>query len=535
MFKRFRYRFIFLSVLVVLLITLPVQAAERIYFNYSLFGFSVTVDQLETFAQTGKLEGRLGQLLGRFSPERREQIQAVLQARYPVDPVVIDRFGYTSPGERLFQELGEIVQSPARLNGGRGLRSAAVLAADDPEGVSIIRFLQQFPTDIRIDLRRVLAFGQRVSNILKQTRQTVTILNQQTQQAATQMPSDQFPDLRQPGIFSYQKQPFNLQDEERNRNIKGDLFLPERNTPSNVSSAFPVIVMSNGLGAGRDRFDEIAPHLASHGFAIVTLDHPGSDRQRLREFYAGLHRENFDASEYLDRPKDITFLLNQLEKLNQTQLGNQLNLQQVGVFGYSFGGSTALSLAGAEIDFDYLETDCKTESGLVNISLLYQCRALDLPRDPVQLKDERIKAAFIFVPFGKSLFGKAGMAKVNIPIFWEVTDLDILTPLAVEQIPAFAALTTPNKYFAVTEGLPHARVTYDAISRLTNSTTPWATLKLIAHNYQNALSLAFFKVYVAGDQQYQPYLTASYAQALTQPPYALSLVQTLSQDQSNQP
>jgi predicted dienelactone hydrolase len=285
--------------------------------------------------------------------------------------------------------------------------------------------------------------------------------------------------------------------------------------------------MSNGLGAGRDRFDEIAPHLASHGFAVVTLDHPGSDRQRLREFYAGLHQENFEATEYLDRPKDISFLLDQLEQLNQTQLGNQLNLQQVGIFGYSFGGTTALALAGAEIDFDNLTTACQTETGLINISLLYQCRALELPQDPVSLKDDRIKAAFLFVPFGKSLFSQAGMAKVNIPIFWEVTDLDILTPLVVEQIPAFATLTTTDKYLAVTQGLPHARVTYDALGKLLHTTTPWETLKLIAHNYQNALSLAFFKVYVAQLDQYRPYLQSAYAQALTEPPYSLSLVQAL--------
>ena len=30
----------------------------------------------------------------------------------------------------------------------------------------------------------------------------------------------------------------------------------------------------------------------------------------------------------------------------------------MGIFGYSFGGTTALSLAGAELDFDQLEKDC---------------------------------------------------------------------------------------------------------------------------------------------------------------------------------
>lgn len=520
---RLRYKLL-LSILVVLLVVLPGQAAERIYFNYSLLGRSVTVDQLETFAQTGKLEGSLS-LLKRFSPERQAQLREVLQVRYPVDPVVVTQFSYTSSGERLFRELGEMIQSEAGLNGGRGLRSAAILATADPKGVSMIKFLRQFPTDIRIDVQRVLGFVQQVSSILQETRNAVIGLNRQTEQIAARERHgnfNQMPDLRQLGNYVYQKQSFDLYDAQRQRRIIGDLYLPET-----VNASIPVVVMSNGLGAGRDRFDEIAPHLASHGFAIATLDHPGSDRQRLREFYAGLHRENFDATEYLDRPKDISFLLNQLEQLNQTQFNNRLNLKQVGIFGYSFGGSTALSLAGAEIDFDYLQSDCQTETGLVNISLLYQCRALELPRDAASLKDQRIKAAFIFVPFGKSLFGETGMAQAKIPIFWEVTDLDILTPLAVEQLPAFAALTTADKYLSVTQGLPHARVTYDALSKLTQTTTPWEDLKAIAHTYQNALSLAFFKVYIERDEQYRPYLTAAYAKALTQAPYSLSLVQSL--------
>jgi predicted dienelactone hydrolase len=519
------FKYIALGILSALIVAFPVQAAERIYFNYGPFGVSTTVAQLQTFAQTGKLEGSLRQILGRFSPERQAQIRDVLQARYVVDPIMVDRFAYTSPGERLFQELGELIQSEARLNGGRGLRGAAILATADPKGVSILSFLQQFPTDIRIDLRRVLRFTGQVSAILNTTRQTVADLNQRTAQA-NPVDLPQLPDLRQPGNVSYQKQTLSLRDQKRNRTIPVDLYLPE-SRPTTGNTEIPVIVMSNGLGAGRDRFDEIAPHLASHGFAIVTLDHPGSDRQRLRNFYAGLYRENFDATEYLDRPRDITFVLDQLEQLNQTQFNNQLNLQQVGIFGYSFGGSTALALAGAEIDFAHLETACKTESGLVNISLLYQCRALELPHESVSLKDDRIKAAFLFVPFGKSLFGPTGIAKANIPLFWEVTDLDILTPLAVEQLPAFAALTVPDKYLSVTQGLPHARVTYDALSKLTHNKTDWDELRRISQNYQNALCLAFFNLYVRQEAQYRPYLSAAYAKSLTEPPYTLSLVQSL--------
>jgi len=104
----------------------------------------------------------------------------------------------------------------------------------------------------------------------------------------------------------------------------------------------------------------------------------------------------------------------------------------VGIFGYSFGGTTALSLAGAELNFDQLEKDCTFPIDVVNISILYQCRALELPRKKVDLQDSRIKAAFVFVPFSNSLFGENGLNRVNIPSFWQATDEDIVTPLLLE-------------------------------------------------------------------------------------------------------
>lgn len=522
-----RLRPFLLGILIALLLALPGFAAQRVYLSYGVLGRSISLDQLEQFAETGEATGVLADLLGRFGSEQQSAVRSALQTRYAVDPVMVDRFSYTSAGERLLQEAGQILQSEARLNGFKGIRSALILAADQPGGISPLGFLRQFPTDLRVDVRQLLRLVQRVSGILRDTGAIVTQLNQQTQAAQSVQTSSvalafsQPSDLRQPGSFAYQKQTLQFQDQSRQRQFAADLYLPDGNQP------VPVVIGSNGLGAGRDRFEEIAPHLASHGFAVVVPDHPGSDRQRLREFYAGLHRENFDATEYLDRPQDIRFVLDDLERRNASELGDRLNLQQVGIFGYSFGGSTALSLAGAQFDFEFLASDCQNELGLVNISLLYQCRALELPHQPIDFKDDRIKAAFIFVPFGKSLFGTAGMQSVDIPVFWQVTDLDILTPLVVEQIPAFQALTQPDRYLAVTQGLPHARVTYDVLNRFTGSTTPWETLKWIAQGYQNALSLAFFQVYVAGNEAYRDYLTPNYALAIAEEPYRLSLVQTI--------
>lgn len=98
----------------------------------------------------------------------------------------------------------------------------------------------------------------------------------------------------------------------------------------------------------------------------------------------------------------------------------------------------------------------------------------------------------------------------------------------IEQLPAFSWLSAPNQYLVVSNGLPHARITLDLINGLTNQERDWQQLRLIIQNYQNALSLAFFKAHVAAEEPYFLYLKASYAQALTEQPYTLSFVRTLS-------
>ncbi|MFM7426157.1 MAG: alpha/beta hydrolase, partial [Elainella sp.] len=353
--KRLAWRFVLLGLCLALGLAGPGWAAERIYFDFSILGRSLAVTELANFAETGRPTGRLGYYLNWFtSPAQQQQLQVALQTRYRVAPLVVERFSYTSSGVRLLGEIGEIIQTEARLNGGQAIRSAAILAAAQPEGISVLSFLQQFPTDLRIDLQRLLRLIQRVQGILQQTETTVAQLHQQAVHLAADSTFPAAPDLRQSGPFTYQKRTLQILDPARQRQFAADLYLPTRpggaEWPNLAAGSTPVVIMSNGLGAGRDRFDEIALHLVSHGFAIAIPDHPGSDRQRLREFYAGQHRENFEAREYIDRPQDITVLLNELERLNQTELGQRLNLERVGMFGYSFGGSTALSLAGATLN-----------------------------------------------------------------------------------------------------------------------------------------------------------------------------------------
>jgi predicted dienelactone hydrolase len=517
------------GILAAILIALPVNAADRVFFNYGPFEFSVAVSNLETFAKEGKVERELGFYLNRLQPQPQQQatLRGFLRSRFELNPAVVSRVMYSATGVRLLTRVGDLIETRSGHNGLYGIRAAVSQALADPEGLTVINFLRKFPTDIHLNTAQIIGSIRAASTLIQDTDALVASLEQRTSELAVSEPAIDFTqllDLREAGESRVVKQTMNLRDPARDREVLTDLYLPEG------VGQVPVIIFSNGLGARYDRYDLLARHLASHGFAIAVPDHVGSNDQRQRNFFAGLEPENFDAEEFVDRPLDITFLLNELERINQSELNQRLNLQQVGMFGYSFGGTTALALAGAEIDFNHLEKACTPPINVLDISTLYQCRALELPRQTYSLRDRRIKAAFVFVPFGKSLYGQTGMSQVDIPIFWQAADQDIVTPLVLEQMPFFSWLTSRDRYLAVSKGLPHTLVTVQLLDRLmnTNRAADLEKLTSVTDNYLKALTLAFLKTYVVQDNNYRRYLQASYAQALTEAPYNLNFVRSIS-------
>lgn len=505
--------------------TSPAVAADYLVVTFGPIERRIAVADLEAFAEKGALQNEAGFLLRRFSPAQQQQAQQALTVQLEgIDPIVLSQFTYTRPGEQLLTEVGELIRTESGQNGFQSLRAAMLLTATSPDGVTPLNFLKNLPTDVRIDLVALLSQGQRVRQVLAETNAAVSRIEAQAASSTpgTPLSLTAVPDPRGAGGIAFTQQTLRFYDAQRDRTLLTDLYLPEGSGPT------PVILVSNGLGARRTRFEDLGAHLASHGFAVIIPDHPGSDRQRLQDFNAGLYRENFDAADFIERPRDLSFLLDELE---QRGYGDRLKLTQVGVFGYSFGGVTALSLAGATIDPAHLQNDCNTRSAVFNISLLYQCRALELSPEELAspLEDERITAIYLFFPFGRSLFGPKGMANVNTPLFWQATDLDILTPLLEEHIPTYSWITAEDRYLAISRGLPHARLTLDVLRQLTPIRDEWPRLRDITQTYQEAMAIAFFKTYIQGDENYRPLLQEDYTQIITEEPYRFSLVRSLSQ------
>ncbi len=523
------YKLLFINAMIALGSTffLPssLVAAERFKFNYGLLGFHLEIADLELFVEDGIVSDRLNFYLKRITPEQQTKLRVFLKKSYEIDPVLAYRFTKTSVGKKVLKRLGDIVQIPENLNGFYALRASIINTAVAPDDFNFINLAKHFPINIKLNLTEILGLTKQISRSEAETKKFVDTLKAKNHQQLNSQPDPNIRNLTNLGSFAVTKQILQFEDQKRDRSLVTNLFTPQTN---GNNSSIPVIVVSNGLGARPERFAELANYLASYGFAIAIIDHPGSNHQRQQEFIKGLHQENFEASDYIDRPLDVSFVLDSLSQVNQQQFGNQLNLNQVGIFGYSIGGTTALSLTGATIDFQQLREDCQNKLDLTNISILYQCRALELENSQrlasrVKLKDQRIKAAFLFVPFGKSLFKQSQLAEITTPMLWQVVDKDFLTSLIKEQLPVYEALGSSDRYLVLSENLPHST----AILAKERSQTQ-KNQSRISRKYQNILSLIFFRHYLhtqteSKQENFPTNLNFKILRSIEEKPYSLHL------------
>ncbi len=145
---------------------------------------------------------------------------------------------------------------------------------------------------------------------------------------------------------------YDWRDAARNRDVPVKIYFPK-----NVSGKFPVIIFSHGLGGSREGYEYLGREWASHGYISVHLQHLGSDTAAfdlaggLLRMKSAMQKIISDPQNTIDRAKDVTFAIDQLEKLNATNspLKGKLDLSRLGMAGHSFGAATTLVACGEEL------------------------------------------------------------------------------------------------------------------------------------------------------------------------------------------
>jgi predicted dienelactone hydrolase len=164
-------------------------------------------------------------------------------------------------------------------------------------------------------------------------------------------------------------------------------------------------------------------YLASHGFVVATLQHPGDN---FRDAGGDGHPEVM-----IGRPIQVKATISML--LADPHWKRLIDPDRIGVAGFSNGGYTSLLLVGAVPQFMRFVSYCKAhpdDPGICGAARQLKAEAarhgqtLEQAMTSMQndlhrwgsTDDPRIKAAFAMAPLSL-VFDKAGIASINRPVF----------------------------------------------------------------------------------------------------------------------
>lgn len=138
-------------------------AAEQVILKYNVFERSIPVEDLTTFAETGKLSRDLKAYM-RASKQDPEEVRKTLTDKVDVNVVTLDRVLNSVVGDVALDQLSQHIYTSSRRADKQAMRAALVLSASEDNNISIIEIAQNYPTqDVYIDGDRLLETYAQIS------------------------------------------------------------------------------------------------------------------------------------------------------------------------------------------------------------------------------------------------------------------------------------------------------------------------------------------------------------------------------------
>ena len=225
-------------------------------------------------------------------------------------------------------------------------------------------------------------------------------------------------------------------DAARNRDVPVRIRVPAG------TSKVPVVLFSHGLGGSVDAGTTWAEAWSKNGFAVVHLQHPGSDSSLLTQRDGGdaltALRTGMNGVQLIARAADVRFVLDELGR-RRTQGScdlSRIDLARAGMSGHSFGAHTTQAMAGQVFPNAQGRT----------------------------LRDDRIRAAIAFSPApppnSSEAVIRASFEPIAIPFFSitgtkdQVPELNDVTP--EQRALPYRYMRPGDKYLLIFDGADHA-------------------------------------------------------------------------------
>ena len=179
--------------------------------------------------------------------------------------------------------------------------------------------------------------------------------------------------------------------------------------PVTTDGKFPLIVVSHGYVGSRFLMTYLTENLASKGYIVAAIDHTDSTFKDANAFQSTL----------LNRPKDIRFVVDEMEKLggdkSTSNLKGLIDANHTGIIGYSMGGYGILNVGGAGYSDVLSGFFAGMTGGSTAISVNLASNAAY-----EKLSDDRIKAIVAFAPWGmeRGVWDTEGLKGLKTPTFF---------------------------------------------------------------------------------------------------------------------
>jgi predicted dienelactone hydrolase len=246
---------------------------------------------------------------------------------------------------------------------------------------------------------------------------------------------------------------------------------------------FPVIFFSHGNRSMRWQSAFWCDYLASHGYVIVSADHTGNAALTILNGKLVLYQSSGREQSWADRPKDVSFLLDQMTLWNNgadSRFAGKLDLSKPVAAGMSFGSATAIRVADDDPRFKAVLAMAAAPPTHTNLTVpsLYMLGAEDQT-----IKEEGNK--IIRDNFAKHT-GPGYLLELKNGGHYSFTDMFKL-----------------DKNFGDGIGKGKRRATGEEFAF-----TPMETTYAIINSY----SVAFLGAYVKGEREYLPFLQKNHWQ-----------------------
>lgn len=176
----------------------------------------------------------------------------------------------------------------------------------------------------------------------------------------------------------------------------------------------PLIVMSHGNGGERRDASWLAERLVKQGYVVAAVEHHGNSSG------------TYDAGASLrfwDRSRDISFALDHL--LKEPFLEGKIDPNRVGFIGYSLGGMTGLSLAGAQAqNVEMVARQLQKIRQEISLDLI---ESADFSAAYQDLHEKRIKAIALIFP-ATFVYPPEGLKTIRTPVAMIASEGDEILP-----------------------------------------------------------------------------------------------------------